>query len=215
MYYEDLIWMSYRYCIGRKTIVAHSHAGDIAQNSYYHFSDDRKEFMATDIRKCINDTINWRKNIDCHDYRIVIPDDGMSRIIYSLIKEHGIKLSKKFNFDDYKYVIDNSSIEIKKYEENKGEIKNVSSSFIVDFHDCLPWIKLANLFDKKCHRNITTEFNGEIKTAECFPYPYICISGDDIIIDKKWCNIERYLENTVVDSYIDDRYIIKIDDVEI
>ena len=58
MYMEDLIWMSYRYCIGRKTIAAHSHAGNIARYSFDHISDGRKRFMAKDIREEINDVLN-------------------------------------------------------------------------------------------------------------------------------------------------------------
>ena len=44
-YMEDLIWMSYRYCIGRHTIAANSHAGDIAKYSFDHISENRKSFI--------------------------------------------------------------------------------------------------------------------------------------------------------------------------
>ena len=57
-YLEDLIWMSYRYCIGRHTLAATMHAGHIAQNSYHAIPDDRKEFMAHDIRREINEALS-------------------------------------------------------------------------------------------------------------------------------------------------------------
>ena len=42
MYEEDLIWMSYRYCIGRHTIAASMHAGEIAKHEYFRLSPERR-----------------------------------------------------------------------------------------------------------------------------------------------------------------------------
>ena len=44
MFFEDLLWMSYRYYIGRKTIAASAHAGNIAQHTYNVLSSERKSF---------------------------------------------------------------------------------------------------------------------------------------------------------------------------
>jgi hypothetical protein len=63
---DDFIWMSYRYCIGRKTIAASCHAGTIAElifNNPKLLSKDRIEQMVTDIRNEIQDTIKWNKFI--------------------------------------------------------------------------------------------------------------------------------------------------------
>ena len=64
---EDFIWMSYRYCIGRKTIAAATHADTIREfinNNPNVISEIRKEFMANDIRREINHIINWCDNIN-------------------------------------------------------------------------------------------------------------------------------------------------------
>ena len=63
---EDFIWMSYRYCIGRKTIAASAHAGTIADIIFKNpdlLSKDRRETMAVDIRQNILDVIRWNKRI--------------------------------------------------------------------------------------------------------------------------------------------------------
>ena len=63
---EDLIWMSYRYCIGRKTATASMHAGTVADIIFKNpnlLTKERKEFMAQDIRQCILDTLRWNKRI--------------------------------------------------------------------------------------------------------------------------------------------------------
>ena len=76
-YMEDLIWMSYRYCIGRHTIASHSHAEDIAKYSFDHISENKKSFMAHDIRQEINDTLRWKNNIECRDYRDRLDKDAL------------------------------------------------------------------------------------------------------------------------------------------
>ena len=52
-YEMDNIYMSYRYCIGRHTIAAHCHAGDIANNAYGRMSKERMQFMSNDINSSI------------------------------------------------------------------------------------------------------------------------------------------------------------------
>ena len=51
MYEEDNMYMSYRYCVGRKSIGAHHHAGDIAKYCYGRMSDERSVFTAYDINR--------------------------------------------------------------------------------------------------------------------------------------------------------------------
>ena len=42
---KTMVWMSYRYCIGRHTIAAHCHAGDLANFIYDKTSDSLAEFI--------------------------------------------------------------------------------------------------------------------------------------------------------------------------
>lgn len=203
MYMEDLIWMSYRYCIGRKTIAAHSHAGNIARYSFDHISDGRKRFMAKDIREEINDVLRWRKNIDCHDYREDLDQDAMSLIINRLHEKYGSVLPSADIWTKYKFEIANGRLSIEDYN---GEVDFESITTV--FHDLVPWIKLANALDDRCHRVITTVFKGEKQEHECFPYPTMDYLGTHI--DIRWIDINSYRKNPSIDSYIDPQYITEI-----
>lgn len=202
-YMEDLIWMSYRYCIGRHTIAAHSHAGDIAKYSFDHISENRKSFMAHDIRQEINDTLRWRNNIECHDYRDRLDKDALSIIIERLYEKYGPQIPSEDIWTKYKYTIENGVLNIEEYD-GKADYEHISTIF----HDLLPWIKLANALDEKCHRVITTVYNGKKEEHECFPYPSLDYQG--MQVDIKWVDINSYRENPGVDRYIDPQYITEI-----
>lgn len=209
MYYEDLIWMSYRYCIGRKTIAAHSHAGNIARYSFNHLSEDRKKFMAHDIRREINDVLHFRDNVSVLDYRQHLPEDAFSIIISDTIDRKGEILPEGYDFDEYNYKIDNGIINV---ERNEKVSKPYSSKLVHEASDLLPWIKLANALDKTCHRKITVSIDNKVIEYECFPFPYVQYNGEKI--GMKWCPIERYLANPIVDCYIDGDIIVKNESYE-
>ena len=61
-YEEDCMWMSYRYCIGRHTIAASMHAGDIWANCKGdRMSKERQLFTAFDINRSIESSMAWKK----------------------------------------------------------------------------------------------------------------------------------------------------------
>ena len=206
-YYEDLIWMSYRYCIGRKTIAAHAHAGDIAVNSYDCLSDERKEFMANDIRKEINDVLHVKRNCSCSDYRRDIDEDGLSLICRQLITIYGNVMPEGFDFETMNYEVYNGSVTIRESNDNHDEWNKIAYLY----GDLLPWIKLANAFDKKCHKKIIVEYDGKTEEYECFPYPFMLWGGREIYM--KWCDVNTYLSNPVLDSSINEKYIKEITDL--
>lgn len=203
-FFEDMIWMSYRYCIGRRTIATHMHAGNIAKNCYNLLSDDRKVFNAQDIRQEINDVFRWRENININLYRGDVDSDAFSLIIQRLIDKYGEELPETFNWDDWMFDVDhNGKITISEYNGNKP-IESVP----ILFSDLVPWIKLANALDINNHKVITTEFNGDKKEYICFKYPIMDHTGRNI--KMRWVDINSYLENPFIDTYIDEQYITEI-----
>lgn len=58
-YEEDSMWMSYRYCIGRKTIACAMRAGDIAKECYGRLSEGRSVFTAFDINREIESKLRF------------------------------------------------------------------------------------------------------------------------------------------------------------
>lgn len=212
MFFEDLIWMSYRYCIGRKTIAASMHAGNIAKNAYQVFSKERQTFMAHDIRREINDCLTWLKNVKVSDYRNHIPQDALSSIIYRIFEKYGDK-PPKWVFTDVKYTVENEQVMIDKSEESIGEY-----DFMSYYHDLIGWIKLANLFDEDCYRIVVVkDADGEeiLYEHKCFPYPYLSKDyNGNIIVDKKWVPVEHYLQNPFIETYVDSESIIEIKEIE-
>ena len=57
----DSMWMSYRYCIGRKTIAASMRAHDIKIHCYHKISKERSIFTAFDINREIEDRLRYGK----------------------------------------------------------------------------------------------------------------------------------------------------------
>ena len=210
MFYEDLIWMSYRYCIGRKTIAALMHAGNIAKNVYGVLSKERQQVMAHDIRREINDRIAWLRNVHVTDFRNHIPQDALSTIIYRILEKYGDK-PYEWVFTDVEYSVENGKVEIDKIEKTNDDVY----TFVSFYDDLIGWVKLANLLDDGCHKIVVTEYEGEIKEYKCFPWPYLSKTyNGDIILDKKWVVIDRYLENPFVDSYVASEFIKEIKEIE-
>ena len=207
MFFEDLLWMSYRYCIGRKTIAASSHAGNIGKYTYNVLSSERKKYMAHDIRREINYVMHRVDNISVYDYRHHIPQDALSTIFYRLLEKYG-DVPPKWVFTNIKFDIDDDSI---KLDEYKNENNFFSDSLLGVYPDLLPWIKLANCFDDSCHKTFVTECDVVTNEYECFSYPYLSVTLEgEYHIDKKWCPVKRYLNNPVVDSFIDMEFVKEI-----
>ena len=149
-YEEDCIWMSYRYCIGRHTIAAHMHAGEIAANAYGRMSDERTQFMSYDINREISRILN------VHDW-------------FEFDNEWSIPKSEYKPLDLLYRCLDENSItsdeELRKIKNitaiyNQGELvfdihyykhgDNVRS--LSYLHDLEVWQQLANLFDLEGHK---------------------------------------------------------------
>ena len=66
-HFEDFIWMSYRYCIGRKTIAANMHADTIANFIYKNPNIFKETKIITNIFSDQNDMkpeINYKTKLE-------------------------------------------------------------------------------------------------------------------------------------------------------
>lgn len=211
-FFEDLIWMSYRYCIGRKTIAASMHAGNIAKSVYGVLSKERQRFMAHDIRREINDRITWLKNIKVVDFRHHITQDGLSSILYRILEKYG-PTPFEWVINDVRYEVENDIVSMDKFEEG---VPNTYDNILTYYGDLIGWIKLANLLDDECHKIVVVVGDeGEIYEHKCFPYPYIYKAYDGgITLGKRWVPIERFLENPFVETYVASEFITEIKNIE-
>lgn len=196
MLFEDLIWMSVRYCIGRKTIAASTHARNLVSIIHY-LSKDRREFMAMDIRREINSQLNWKKNIIVNDYTFNPKYDA-----YTLLCKH-LENNPDINDYEYDFTIDvNTGIvtHVKRDEAIPDHCKP-----LIDLSDYTPWIKLANYLDENNHFTIKAEIDDkEIEMNDVFEY-IDSYSGKILYTTKS--NFEK---NSYATTYIAQEYIKEI-----
>lgn len=201
---EDFIWMSYRYCIGRKTIAACMHADTIAKlisKNPNMLSEDRKAFMAKDIRREINNQVNFKKSLWIDNERD--GQDVYSSLLYALnlFDDHKKKV---FYFDAKTMSIYDTKVDPTLYEFETPDS---------DYTDLIPWVKLANWIDESCHRVITVEFEGKKQEIECYPYPLSVRNEDGTVTYREvWCSIDDPAIG--ITRYITEEYITEIESRE-
>lgn len=163
LFEEMLMWTSYRYCIGRHTYVT-SLAGEMAQHYYDKLEEDRLEFTANDIRREIYDKLQWLP-FDFKIHRMYDSDPfNPIDVLMEFIDRVGINDMKQFlSYSNIEYDVHNDKFE---WEKKTPTIKSYFS--ISDIDDLIPWNNLAACFDKKNHKIITIEYNGNTETYECF-----------------------------------------------
>ncbi len=187
---EDFIWMSYRYCIGSHTIAAAMHADtikDIIQKNPDCMSDDRKAFIAKDIRREINTILHLRDDVEiinCENY------DAYSRLL--------LEVSKHNCPGKLKYIIDGA----------KGivymDVMDKEHDINYDYPDLIRWVKLANYLDVNCHRIVVTDYDDKIEEHICYSYPIQRLPNK---YEKVWVPLDKGLS---IDSYINPDYIKEI-----
>ena len=201
---EDFIWMSYRYCIGRKTIAACTHADTIAElisKNPNILSNERKAFMAKDIRREINTAVNFKKSLYIDNDRD--GQDVYSALLYALNLFTDRKKTV-FYFDAKTMTIYDTKVDPTLYEFETPDS---------DYTDLIPWVKLANWLDESCHRVITVEFEGKKQEIECYPYPRQDRTNDGTVTYREaWCSVDE--PSISMTRYIAEEYITEVESGE-
>ena len=241
-YHEDLVWMSYRYAIGRHTIASSMHANDIATHFFYRLSNDRKEFTAFDIAREIDNILRWEFNLF-----IEYPNNNINyrpyEILMDFIKKYNIKDLNEFNkFDRIDYNCSTQEFKIKyvpsyidayhsspigdKQEEIYDKKKNYNT---IDIEDLRHWQMLSACFDVKRLKVVKTLYEGKEeehicfksyflqygKTTEISQYngePYEINDLHNIWWDEHWVSLDIYLGGSE-NGYIADEYITDVRDI--
>lgn len=218
---EMLMWTSYRYCIGRKTYVS-SLAPYIGKKYYPLMNDGQRERTAIDIRERISDCLRFCKpafeydgTID-RDERIPLVDFVM------WLNSHVSDTKDLYNIEKIVCYKDGYGEKYEKRYDVHTRSKEWTHIFESDIEDFLIWETLASLMDVKRHKNVTVNFNGEIKTIKCFETvekqiePIEDKEGYYRRVEWKWrkCykSIDSYLNDGEHCGSLNEKYIIKIED---
>lgn len=159
---EDLIWMSYRYCIGRHTGAAITHARtimNIVHKNPNAFTKEQKMQMVDDIRREINNTLSWSRNVSM--------DMSSNLDIFSLLF---------YNIEDG----EDTTKFVYTVHEKTGAIH--TDTRLVDtiqpwegfeslYTDLIEWVKLSNWLDISIHQKVYVDYNGKKEVIICYPYP--------------------------------------------
>ena len=201
-YELDNIWMSSRYCIGRHTIAAHCHAGDIANNAYGRMTKERMKFISKDINQEIYDKLHvydWFIVDNWWNTKNIRPLD----VFYQCLNNIGFK-----TYDDIKKI---KGIEC--FFTKEGELKtdvyyyNDKDKFnyksFSDVEDLEVWQRLANLFDVDNHKWCRCSGG---KIVEYYEYWTHYRTELGLEFRKIKCRIEGY-HNFSVTMWIDEQFI--------
>lgn len=212
-YEETLIWMSYRYAIGRHTIASNMHAGDIAQNSYERLmlSPARMQFMSKDINQEIASRLSWSNfNFRIDNYY------GENRwghhpldLFYEFINSlHITDIQELGKYKDIHVYIDYMNGDVT-YEPRLKEDNSTSYVSCMDYEDLDCWQILSKVFDLKHHKFCRAIYNGEESIIEYIDV-YRRVSGsEEIKYEKVKMPIDKYLNNPSISCRIDEKYIVE------
>ena len=201
---ETCIWMSYRYAIGRKTIAAVTHAEDIARHIDW-IPENRREFTAEDILRTINGQTNWMfKNVKV--FGIEAQYDVFS-VIFEWFYNNPQEDMENY-FMEHIWYVDLKAGEVYKIESRpdapqRNEYGHYTDSTLYsEYHDYLPWIKLAK-FIKGATHEVTLNSTNEVIPATC--WIDVVHVGENKEIKIKYSNAKEFPK-----WYISTEYIKKI-----
>lgn len=155
-YERDLVWMAYRYAIGRHTIHAAAMCQDMCRYVPGRFSKSRTQFMAMDIQREIAMHLRFTPFTFSIDPSVDLSSEDflpLDRFIEFLL-EHSIR--KASDMLKYKNVTYLGRIPKKfanlwdvQYRLDGDEMPYISW---MEWEDLLMWNNLSKLLDERCHR---------------------------------------------------------------
>lgn len=214
---ENLMWTSYRYCIGRHTYVTML-AQEMGEYFYDKLSDERKQYIAEDIRSSISDYLCYQPFNFTFDYTIPRSERKPMETFLDFVSKNEYEDDKWLSYvrGICAYKKDgNIEYEVSHNDNPKYDIKICEH----DLLDLIPWMDLASLFDIKNHKIVVTELNGEIKETKCYEsYANETIeentdeNGVVTVRSKPWKykKIYRPIEYGVSNRYVEPNYIVEI-----
>lgn len=209
---EELMWTSYRYCIGRHSYVV-SMASDIGRYFYDRLSDERKEFTAIDIRREIEESLKFYSFHFNIDWSIPESEKRPMEMLLGYFNEHGYDkdIDKITCYKDKDGKIE---YEVSKVENSRYKREEDYEGYILDF---LPWMDLASLFDKKNHRVLRCKGEDgkeeDIEVYESWINDSIeeRVEGNMVVLKKipwRYKKVYRPVKYGVSNRYLEEKYIV-------
>ena len=205
---RDMMWYSVHYSVGSHSY-AGSHCHDIVRYGREVMSEERKEFMAYDIRKMISNQLNYPFNFH-------MPTEGERRLdpidlLMRFMTENDIQTAEqleKYRWIGVKESQDGSISYETRLEDETKKVSPHTFSWTID--DLLAWDDLAKYFDPKMHKQCRVIFKGEEQIVEYFDSwrrKYGC--EDEFPYVKLKRPVDAYEKNPQIYTSICEEYIVE------
>ena len=205
---RDMMWYSVHYSVGSHTY-AGSHCHDIVRYGREVLSEERKEFLAYDIRKMISFQLNYPFNfhLPVEAERRIEPIDLLMRFLVENDIKTGEQMAK-YRWIEVKESRDGSiSFETTLEEDEK---KRHVFSFGMTIDDLLAWDDLAKYFDPKMHKRCRVRFKGEEQIVEYFDsWRRKYGSEDEFPYEKLMHPVDSYEKNPQICTSICEEYVVE------
>lgn len=163
---ELLVYCAWRYGIGRRSYYS-TVAPYIGKKYYNLFTDERLEFNARDIRNEIANCLSFGSKSFKYEYSVLKEERNPIKDFIEWKSQYKGDLAAVKEILCYK---DSYSKDApKKFEVITTDRVSKTNENLLEINNLLDWDSLASLFDKKGHKQVTIEYNNEVKTLECFP----------------------------------------------
>lgn len=164
---ELLVYGAWRYGIGRRSYYT-TVAPYIGKKYYNLFSDERLEFNARDIRNEIANQLSFGITASFkYEYSVMEEERNPIKDLIEWKSQYKGDLSNIKEICCYKDSYSKGTP--KKFEVITTDRIRDFKMDLFEINHLLDWDSLASLFDKKGHKQVTIEYNNEVKTLECFP----------------------------------------------
>lgn len=220
---EMMMWCSYRYAIGRQTYVT-TLANYIATIYYTRLTPERKQFIAKDIKNCIDQVLSLGQPCFRYDGNVSYDNrDSLNDLIIWLNE----------NIKEEKDLVGVGEIicKQKSYSNPEKEYTTIPARYnktICDLgiSDLLCWYNLAQLFNIKDYKLVHyKKDNGEEGTIKAFetwmPAIKEYTEGSQVFhvssrynFEKIYIGVDRYSSLPNNYSYINPDFITKVEDYE-
>lgn len=163
---ELLVCGAWRYGIGRRSYYS-TVASYIGKKYYKLFSDERLAFNAKDIRNEIANHLSFGNSSFRYEYSVMEEERNPIKDLIEWKSQYKGDLSNIKEICCYK---DSYNKDVpKKFEVITTDRASDLNMELFEINHLLDWDSLASLFNKKGHKQVTVEYNNEVKTLECFP----------------------------------------------
>lgn len=193
----DMVWMAYRYAIGRHTIACDAFARDLPKYVLGKISEQKLQFMSYDIRREIENALRWTSPGLFIEYTYSQNDLSYDPVGFYIkaLKENNIKtlddlkIYKKFHVH-----YPGEKITAEKYKEDETCMATLDP-----LSDLIVWDTVAKILDKNSHYIVTLKSpDGRIEECECIKAWHL----------KDYSTFEYHEEYCPIDKWINNSYIL-------